>query len=323
MAILKGTNGLLNLGSVVSITGLSSGEVNLGLGRLSDGKGTEAGGGLGRALVGEAEAPLAVQLGAAVATSTSLRAAEAHHGAYIGRGEGAVLDPGTEAQLLDEGAKPREGGEEGGAVGTSGILNLGHDLLALGAVSGRGWRDGEALVTRGVAGVSYGAGEGLVLAAGGVGVGAAEGGSVGAEAAGLGTVALVRLGSGADTTGGTGAGGDAIGLRSTGDAAGSEGVVAFVGKGAVGGVALGLALGTAAVEALGTSVACLGALTGDLAVKSTGNMPVGTLTVGGTVVVTLVLGLALLAAACEQGGNLTGDDLLLLDREPIDANSDA
>jgi len=84
-----------------------------------------------------------------------------------------------------------------------------------------------------------------------------------------------------------------------------------------------LALGTAAVEALGTSIACLGALTGDLAVKSTGNMPVGTLTVGGTVVVTLVLGLALLAAACEQGGNLTGDDLLLLDREPVDANSDA
>ena len=154
-------------------------------------------------------------------------------------------------------------------------------------------------MARGVASVSYGAGKGLVLAAGSVGVGAAERGAVGVEAAGLGAVALVGLGSGAHTTGGTGAGGDAVGLRSAGDAAGGEGVVALVGKGAVGRVTLGLALSTAAVISLGASIAGLGALTGDLAVESTGNMPVGTLTVGGTVVVALVLGSALLAAVSE------------------------
>jgi len=178
-------------------------------------------------------------------------------------------------------------------------------------------------VTRGVAGVSHGAGEGLVLAAGGVGVGAAEGRSVGVETAGLGSVALVRLGSGAHTAGGTGAGGNAVGLRSAGDTAGSEGVVALVGKRAVGGVTLSLALSTAAVIALGTSVARLGVLTGNLAVKSTGNMPVSALTVGGTVVVTMVFGSALLAAVCEQRGDFSGDGLLLLDGEPVDTNSDA
>ena len=104
MAFLKSTNGLLDLGGVVGVAGLNGGEVHLGQGRLGDGKGAEAGGGGGRALVGEAEAPLAVQLGAAVSTSTPLVTAEAHHGTDVGGREGTVLDPGAETKLLDKSA---------------------------------------------------------------------------------------------------------------------------------------------------------------------------------------------------------------------------